>query len=85
MFDQMYCQHSYKNIDELALKIKRFFTFYAINRHKATILPPSFHFDQEGCDDNRLDMRPFIYATNWSYQFEIIDQRVKYMKQQLLS
>ena len=25
-------------------------------------------------------MRPFVYATNWSYQFEIIDERVKEIK-----
>ncbi len=59
------------------MKIKRFFTFYSNNRHKCTILPPSFHFDPESCDDNRYDMRPYIYATDWSYQFEIIDDRVK--------
>jgi hypothetical protein len=22
-------------------------------------------------------MRPYIYATDWSYQFEVIDERVK--------
>lgn len=77
MFDRMYYKEVYPCVEELATKIKRFFTFYANNRHKCTILPPSFHFDPESCDDNRYDMRPYIYATDWSYQFEIIDERVK--------
>jgi hypothetical protein len=25
-------------------------------------------------------MRPWLYATDWSYQFEIIDERVKDLK-----
>ncbi len=33
------------------------------------ILTPSFHYDPEGCDDNRFDMRPIIYETDWTYQF----------------
>ena len=33
------------------------------------ILPPSFHYDLESCDDNRFDMRPIFYDTDWSYQF----------------
>jgi NAD+ synthase (glutamine-hydrolysing) len=61
----------------LAAKIKKFFTFYAMNRHKSNTLPPTFFFDPESCDDNRYDMRPYIYATDWSYQFYIIDERVK--------
>lgn len=42
-----------------------------------TTLTPSFHYNPEGCDDNRLDMRPFMYDTDWSYQFEAIDHRVE--------
>lgn len=42
-----------------------------------TVITPSFHYDTECCDDNRFDMRPIIYATDWSYQFQIIDERVK--------
>lgn len=77
MFDRMYYKSVYPNVEDLADKIKKFFTYYGINRHKCTILPPAFHYDPEGCDDNRYDMRPFIYATDWSYQFEIIDERVR--------
>jgi NAD+ synthase (glutamine-hydrolysing) len=48
-----------------------------MNRHKMTIITPSFYYDPESCDDNRYDMRPVMYATNWEYQFRVIDERVR--------
>lgn len=42
-----------------------------------TIITPTFFYDPETCDDNRFDMRPIMYATDWDYQFKIIDERVK--------
>jgi len=46
-----------------------------------TIITPTFFYDPETCDDNRFDMRPIMYATDWDYQFKIIDERVKQIKQ----
>ena len=40
-------------------------------------MTPIFHFNPEGCDDSRLDQRPITYATDWGYQFQILDERVK--------
>ncbi|KAF5396398.1 Glutamine-dependent NAD(+) synthetase [Paragonimus heterotremus] len=37
----------------LADKVKLFFHNYAVNRHKATILPPSYHTENYSADDNR--------------------------------
>jgi NAD+ synthase (glutamine-hydrolysing) len=42
---------------EIAEKVKKFFKFYAINRHKMTVLTPSYHCESYGTDDNRFDMR----------------------------
>lgn len=39
-------------------------------------LTPSFHYYPEGCEDNRLDLRPMFYETNWDYQFDMIDRKV---------
>ena len=61
----------------LAEKIKHFFRCYGKNRHKMTTLTPGFHYEPEGCDDNRLDMRPIFYETDWDYQFDLIDERVE--------
>jgi hypothetical protein len=80
MFDRMYYKELYEDLEVLADKIKKFFTYYADNRHKVTILPPAFHYDPESCEDKRFDMRPWLYATDWSYQFDIIDDRVKELK-----
>lgn len=49
MFDRMYYKELYEDLKVLADKIKRFFTYYADNRHKVTILPPAFHYDPESC------------------------------------
>ena len=61
---------------ELAVKVKRFFYFYSVNRHKMTTLTPSYHAEAYSPDDNRFDFRPFLYNTAWSRQNLIIDQMV---------
>ena len=62
---------------EIAIKVKRFFFYYAINRHKATTLTPSYHAESYGVDDNRYDLRPFLYNTKWDVQFKAIDEDVE--------
>ena len=41
-------------------KTRRFFYYYAINRHKQTVLTPSYHAESYSPDDNRFDLRPFL-------------------------
>lgn len=61
---------------EVAHKVKHFFRCYAINRHKMTVLTPSCHAESYSPDDNRFDLRPFLYRANWSWQFKAIDEEV---------
>lgn len=61
---------------EVADKVKHFFRCYAINRHKMTVLTPSYHAESYSPDDNRFDHRPFLYRANWSWQFRAIDDVV---------
>jgi NAD+ synthetase len=45
-------------------KLKKIQTFnfrYRMNRHKAVILPPSVHLLSYSPDDNRYNLRPFLY------------------------
>lgn len=63
---------------EIAEKVKHFFRCYAINRHKMTVLTPSFHAESYSPDDNRFDHRPFLYRVNWTWQFKSIDEEVSY-------
>jgi NAD+ synthase (glutamine-hydrolysing) len=60
----------------VADKVKHFFRCYAINRHKMTVLTPSYHAESYSPDDNRFDHRPFLYRANWSWQFKVIDEEV---------
>ena len=50
-------------------KTRHFFYCYSINRHKQTVLTPSYHAEQYSPDDNRYDMRPFLYCSfTWPYK-----------------
>lgn len=59
---------------EIAAKVKFFFRMYSINRHKTTVLPPSYHAESYSPDDNRFDHRQFLYETHWKHQFQQIDR-----------
>lgn len=54
---------------EIYEKTRRFFWFYSINRHKMTVLTPAYHAEQYSPDDNRYDLRPFLYpGFTWAYK-----------------
>lgn len=61
----------------LADKVKKFFYYYSVNRHKMTVLTPSYHAEAYGTDDNRFDQRQFLYDTKWEHQFSEIDRIVE--------
>ncbi|KAK8054483.1 glutamine dependent NAD synthetase [Apiospora phragmitis] len=63
---------------QVAEKTKRFHHFYAINRHKMTTLTPSLHAQPYSPDDNRFDLRPFLYPPFWkSWSFKRIDAELE--------
>ncbi|KAJ1974058.1 glutamine-dependent NAD(+) synthetase [Dimargaris cristalligena] len=64
----------------IASKVKRFFYYYSINRHKMTTLTPSYHAENYSPDDNRFDLRPFLYNAGWNWQFRKIDEAVDKLK-----
>ncbi|KAB8349479.1 hypothetical protein FH972_023506 [Carpinus fangiana] len=50
-------------------KVRHFNYFYGINRHKMTTMTPGYHAEQYSPDDNRFDLRPFLYPTlSWAYE-----------------
>ena len=57
-----------------AAKVKSFFYHYSCNRHKMTTLTPSYHAENYSPEDNRFDLRPFLYNVRWPFQFRKIDQ-----------
>ncbi|KAM0786312.1 glutamine-dependent NAD(+) synthetase [Microbotryomycetes sp. NB124-2] len=75
MFTKLASEWAYKfTPTEIADKVKSFYFFYAINRHKMTTLTPSYHAEQYSPDDNRFDQRPFLYPARFAWQFNKIDQ-----------
>ncbi|KAM9461505.1 glutamine-dependent NAD(+) synthetase isoform 2-T2 [Clarias gariepinus] len=65
---------------QVAAKVKHFFRMYSVNRHKMTTVTPSYHAESYGPDDNRFDLRPFLYNTLWSWQFCCIDHEISLME-----
>lgn len=62
------------SVEEIAHKVKFFFRMYSINRHKITTLTPSYHAEDYSPEDNRFDLRQFLYNTKWTFQFRKIDE-----------
>ncbi|GLH10757.1 hypothetical protein R5R35_012406 [Gryllus longicercus] len=78
----MFCKlvHTWKGSctpQEVAEKVKHFYQYYSINRHKMTVLTPSCHAETYSPDDNRFDHRPFLYLRTWDWQFKAIDEQVQ--------
>lgn len=63
-------------VHQVAEKVKLFFSKYSMNRHKMTTLTPAYHAENYSPDDNRFDLRPFLYNTRWPWQFLCIDNQV---------
>lgn len=81
----MFCKlvNTWYNIlqpEDIADKVKHFFRRYSINRHKMTVLTPSYHAECYSPDDNRFDQRPFLYNVKWEWQFHAIDVALKVYK-----
>ncbi|MEE6498987.1 hypothetical protein FKM82_003271 [Ascaphus truei] len=82
----MFCKliHMWRKIcspRQVAEKVKYFFRMYSINRHKMTTLTPSYHAESYSPDDNRFDLRPFLYNTAWVWQFRCIDEQVSSLEE----
>ncbi|KAJ7890630.1 hypothetical protein B0H14DRAFT_2690144 [Mycena olivaceomarginata] len=65
---------SYLSPLQIAEKVKLFFFEHARNRHKMTTLTPSYHAESYSPDDNRFDLRPFLYPSRFPWQFKKIDE-----------
>lgn len=80
MFERLVIKWDHMDPEEVANKIKRFFRAYSTSRHKMTVLTPSYHCESYGIDDNRFDLRQFLYDTTWETQFSQIDSIITILK-----
>uniref|UniRef100_A0A7S2GF13 Glutamine-dependent NAD(+) synthetase n=2 Tax=Octactis speculum TaxID=3111310 RepID=A0A7S2GF13_9STRA len=69
--------------EKVAQKVKDFYFYNSVNRHKMTTLTPSYHAENYSPDDNRFDLRPFLQNPRFEKQFEKIDQLVDSFSQPL--
>jgi NAD+ synthase (glutamine-hydrolysing) len=55
------------NLSKIAEKVEKFFFYYGINRHKTTVLPPSYHISAYSPDSNRLERpkKSFSMGSDW--------------------
>ncbi|WFD42631.1 NAD(+) synthase (glutamine-hydrolyzing) [Malassezia psittaci] len=68
---------------QIADKVKLFFFEYARNRHKMTTLTPSYHAESYAPDDNRFDLRPFLYPSQFAFQFRKVYDLVEKVSESL--
>ena len=61
----------------MAAQVKHFFRSYGINRHKLTTLTPAYHAESYSPDDNRFDLRQFLYNVRWPWHFRKMDELVE--------
>ncbi|KNC46743.1 carbon nitrogen hydrolase/NAD synthase [Thecamonas trahens ATCC 50062] len=78
MFEALVRKWPHLSPAAVADKVKFFFKMYGRNRHKMTTLTPAYHAESYSPDDNRHDLRQFLYP-DWSYQFARIDALVAAM------
>ena len=76
MFRKLLVTWSHLAPGEVAAKVKCFFYYYSVNRHKMTTITPAYHAEAYSPDDNRFDLRQFLYNTRWTRQFSRIDEIV---------
>jgi len=81
-FERLLHIWDHKTPTQVADKVKKFYKFYSINRHKMTVLTPSYHAEAYGTDDNRFDLRQFLYDTKWEVQFAEIDSIAQTIEKQ---
>lgn len=50
-------------------KVRLFYWFFNVNRHKMTTMTPALHLCDYSPEDNRFDLRPFVYPLfSWPYK-----------------
>ncbi|CAD8047094.1 unnamed protein product [Paramecium primaurelia] len=77
MFKKLRYLWSNMTPQQVAEKVKKFFKYYALNRHKVVTITASFHAQAFSQDDNRFDFRQFLYNWRWPWQFKKIDENLQ--------
>ncbi|KAI7346756.1 hypothetical protein D0862_02955 [Hortaea werneckii] len=61
-------------------KVRNFMYYYATNRHKMTTMTPGLYLETYMPDDNRYDLRPFLYP-RFNFEHRKIENMLKKMEE----
>jgi NAD+ synthase (glutamine-hydrolysing) len=62
-------------------KVADFMRFYALNRHKMTTMTPGLYLESYTPDDNRFDLRPFLYPIWFAFERRKIENLLRRMEE----
>ncbi|KAK3048357.1 glutamine-dependent NAD(+) synthetase [Extremus antarcticus] len=80
MFERLLVDWSERTPRQVFEKVKSFMWFYAINRHKMTTMTPGLYLESYTPDDNRFDLRPFLYP-RFGFEERKIEGMLKTMEE----
>jgi NAD+ synthase (glutamine-hydrolysing) len=78
MWERLLVEWDERTPREVFEKVRKFMFYYAINRHKMTTMTPGLYLESYTPDDNRYDLRPFLYP---KFRFE--ERKVENMLKQV--
>ena len=77
MFERLVVDWSDRmNPQQVYKKVRDFMYYYAINRHKMTTMTPGLYLESYTPDDNRYDLRPFLYP-RFTFEHRKIENMLK--------
>lgn len=81
MFERLVVEWKERKPRDVAQKVLDFMRFYAMNRHKMTTMTPGLYLESYTPDDNRYDLRPFLYPIWFPFErkkvFDMVDKMEK--------
>ncbi|KXS98519.1 hypothetical protein AC578_5510 [Pseudocercospora eumusae] len=80
MFERLVEEWSERKPREVYEKVRNFMFYYAINRHKMTTMTPGLYLESYTPDDNRYDLRPFLYP-RFNFEHRKIENLLKKMEE----
>ncbi|EME80166.1 uncharacterized protein MYCFIDRAFT_56644 [Pseudocercospora fijiensis CIRAD86] len=80
MFERLVEEWSERKPREVYEKVRNFMFYYAINRHKMTTMTPGLYLESYTPDDNRFDLRPFLYP-RFNFEHRKIENLLRKMEE----
>lgn len=76
MFSTLLMKWQDRSPQEVYKKVRDFMYYYAINRHKMTTMTPGLYLENYTPDDNRFDLRPFLYP-RFAFEHRKIEDMIR--------